>query len=137
MKKLSRFKLLAIIFWACTTTLSAQDYKDPQNMPVEPQNTDCHKLPETFQDLVEAIRLIKASRFGYQQDFKTTRRSGLMEASYYSCDFKSGYLIVRFDGQDHLYTQIPVEMWEQFRQTADIDGFYLNKIKPLAEITHE
>jgi len=114
----------------------AQDpqFKDPQNMKVAPQNTDCHDLPTQFASNEEAVKILNETRFYQDQSLRTTRRSGLMQARYLSCDFKTGYLIVRFDGDDTVYPDVKPELWEQLQQTSDIDGYYFKHIKPLAKI---
>lgn len=112
-------------------------YRDPQNMPVKPTNTDCQELPETFVDLSEALTALQNTRFHYDQKVKTTRTSGLMQARFVSCDFKTGFLLILYDGKDRIYPNIELQLWEQFQQTADIDGFYLEKIENLPTIANK
>ena len=69
-------------------------YRDPQNMPVKPINTDCQELPESFEDLSEALSAIQNTRFHYDQKLKTTRKSGLMQARFLSCDFQTGFSVI-------------------------------------------
>ena len=133
---LKSFTILSLWLATCFT-LSAQDYHDPQNMPVEPENTDCHKLPDTFENADQAVKVIEATRFNLSQDFKTTRRQGLMAASYHSCNFKTGYLVVKFDGEHQIFPDVPLETWEKFQGTSDIDGFYYKNIKTLSQIKDE
>ena len=109
--------------------------KDPQNIKLDPVNTDCHKLPETFRNVPEAMEVIENTRFYYDQSIRTTRRSGLMLARFVSCDFKTGYLIIRFDGIDQIYPDINKELWDQFQQTSDIDSFYFDNIQNLTKIS--
>jgi len=114
-----------------------QQLRDPQNMKVDPENTDCHILPKTFQSLTEALEAVENTRFYYDQSLKTTRRSGLMQARFVSCDFKTGYLVIRYDGSDQVYPDIDLELWEQFQQTPDIDGFYFDKIQNLPKVQNQ
>ena len=125
---------LCIVTSICYAQESNSDYDDPQNMRIEPENTDCHKLPETFESLQHAVALLEATRFNLDENFKTTRRSGLMRARFVSCDFKQGYLMVRYDGKDQIYPDIDTQLWEEFRSTADIDGYYFKKIAILPTI---
>jgi len=121
--------------------LEAQDkqaqYQDPQNMPVKPTNTDCQELPDSFVDLSEALISMENTRFHYDQKIKTTRRRGLMQARYVSCDFKTGYLIIQYDGQNQVYPNVDIQLWEDFQQTADIDGFYFKNIKDLPSVVNK
>jgi hypothetical protein len=111
-----------------------QQHPDPQNMKVAPENTDCHELPETFQSLSEALEAVENTRFYYDQSLKTTRRSGLMQARFVSCDFKTGYLVIKYDGTDQVYPEVGLELWEQFQKDPDIDGFYFDRIQNLPKI---
>ena len=134
MKKLSS---IVVLVWGILPVLSQDkdpQYQDPQNMKVTPENTDCHELPDAFTNLTEALPMLKATRFYYDQSLKSTRRSGLMRARFLSCDFKNGYLLIHFNGQDQVYPNVEVRLWEQFQQTADIDGFYYEYIENLPRI---
>lgn len=131
-----KFYILLIILLVFGSRLWAQEEKDPQNMPVKPENTDCQELGDNFHDLEGALTAIKRSRFYYEQKIRTTRKSGLMEASYYSCDFKSGYLIIRYDSAEQLYWPVDMTLWERFQKSPDIDGFYIKEIKDLTQITY-
>lgn len=111
-----------------------QQHPDPQNMKVTPENTDCHKLPESFQSMSEALEAIENTRFYYDQSLKTTRRSGLMQARFVSCDFKTGFLVIKYDGDDQVYPEVSLELWEQLQENPDIDGFYFDKIQNLPKI---
>ena len=115
-------------------TLSAQDYDDPQNMPVDPQNTNCAQHILEFETAAKTLELMKQTKWHLEQEIKTTRTSGLMNAFFGSCDFKTGVLMVEFDQQKHIYLNIPVAMWEQLKATDDIDGFYYKHIKKLPEL---
>jgi hypothetical protein len=134
MDRLLMFFLLIFGSLSAFSQESDPQYKDPQNMRVAPEHTDCHKLPKTFENLTEALPMLKATRFYYDQSLKTTRRSGLMRARFLSCDFKNGYLLIHFNGQDQVYPNVEVRLWEQFQQTADIDGFYYEYIENLPRI---
>ncbi len=109
-------------------------YQDPQNMPVKPANTDCQQLGHDFKDLSEGLSAIKNARFHFDQKIKTTRKSGLMQARFVSCDFKTGFLLILYNGEEEIYPNIELQLWDQFQQTADIDGFYFKHIKNLPNI---
>ncbi|GJM28650.1 MAG: hypothetical protein DHS20C17_12850 [Cyclobacteriaceae bacterium] len=118
--------------------LSAQEadpqFKDPQNIKIAPENTDCHTLPASFQSLSEATEKLENTRFYYDQRIRTTRKSGLMQARFVSCDFNTGYLIIKYNGNDMVYPDIKKELWEAFQQTPDIDGYYLKNIEHLNKL---
>ena len=85
----------------------------------------------------EAMTVLESTRFYYDQSIKTTRRSGLMRARFLSCDFKIGFLLIHYNGEDQVYPNVETKLWEQFQQTADIDGFYFKHIKQLPKIENE
>ena len=134
MFKLTILFLLFMISIAVYSQNNDPDVRDPQNMKVDPENTDCYKLPETFHSVPEAMDVIENTRFYLDQNFRTTRRSGLMQARFVSCDFKTGYLVIRYDGTDQVYPDIKLELWERFRKATDIDGFYFDNIQNLTRI---
>ena len=125
---------LCVITSVCYAQENSSDYDDPQNMKIEPEHTDCHKLPKTFESMEQAVTLLEATRFNLDENFKTTRKSGLMRARFVSCDFKQGYLMVHYDGKDQIYPNVEPQLWEEFRSTADIDGYYIKKIAILPTI---
>ncbi len=129
MRYLTTFLLLSSM-----TVAYGQDYDDPQNMPVEPQNTNCEKKLADFENKESALTALTTTKFHLEQEIKTTRKSGLMQAFYGSCDFKTGVLMVEFDQIKHVYMDVPLTMWEQFKSTDDIDGFYFKHIKNLPEL---
>ncbi len=125
------------MLWGIQAYAQHQDppVTDPQNMKVEPGNTDCHKLPDTLEDLTEALSAFENYRFYYDQSIKTTRRRGLMQARFLSCDFSTGYLVVRYDSVDQVFPQVSISLWKEFQATSDIDGFYFKRIEKLPKIT--
>jgi hypothetical protein len=130
--------LLGVLLWSTIIPVFGQHNepgeKDPQNIKIEPQYTDCHQMPNSFAQLSEALAAIDNTKFYLDESIRTTRKSGLMQARYVSCDFKTGYLLVRYDGIDQLYPGVEVELWQQFQGTSDIDGFYFQKIQKLPKI---
>ena len=52
-----------------------------------------------------------------------------MSARFYSCDGKSGYLVIKVDKKDIIYLEVPETKWKGLISSADINGFYDTEIK--------
>lgn len=95
------------------------------NYLVAPKFVDCDSLK--IEDLLidQATKSIRASKYRFDQSFRLTRKSGLQFAEFYSCDNESGYLIIKFDDQELLYTDVQKDNWNKFISSSDPEGFYL------------
>ncbi len=56
--------------------------------------TNCNKLPNTFKSYSQAITLVKSSKFKINESANTSKSTWVKSATYYSCDGKTGYLII-------------------------------------------
>ena len=95
------------------------------NYLVAPQATDCDSLKLEDLSLDQTKKMIRGSKFRFDQSFLLTRKSGLQLAEFYSCDNESGYLIIKFDDQELLYQGVQKEIWNKFISSSDPEGFYL------------
>ena len=107
------------------------------NYPVGPQSTNCDSLDITTLSLDEAISKIENSKFRFQQQFKISRTYGIMNARYYSCNGKSGYLIMLVDKKDLIYLEVPKSVWETLITSADINAFYKSEIEKCYELIQD
>ena len=95
------------------------------NYLVAPQYLDCDSLKIVDLPIDQVNSLIRTSKFRFDQSFRLTRNSGLQLAEFYSCDNESGYLIIKFDGQELLYTDVQKDSWDKLILSSDPEGFYL------------
>ncbi len=126
--------IILLCAWGCAGLVYGQDYDDPQNMSVDPQNTNCAQQLEEFTTTTKALEALSKTKFHLEQEIKTTRRSGLMQAFFGSCDFKTGILMVEYNSQKFIYMDVPVTMWDQLKSSDDIDGFYFKHIEKLPKL---
>jgi hypothetical protein len=105
--------------------LYAQDVE--HNYLVGPQFTDCDSLKFEGLSTEKAIELVRSVKFRYQQNFKLTRRTGFKGAEFYSCDLLSGILVIQFDNEQFLFTEVSKADWESLTSSPDPEGFYLDK----------
>ncbi len=120
--------LLILCFWVITCSPAWAQVS--HNYTVGPQNTNCDSLNLKDIDETEAMDLIRQSKFRFDQHFNIRRNSGLQAGYFYSCDNKSGFLIIRHDGKNHLFSRVPVEIWDELISSGDPDGVFEKKILP-------
>jgi hypothetical protein len=129
------FLLTGILTTVCTVApLFAQV---EHNYKVGPQSTNCDSLEIRAFSTDDAISIIKQSSFRYQQQFKISRTYGVMSASFFSCDGKLGYLIVKVEKKDYIYIDVPKSKWTGLISSADINGFYDEEINGNYEVITE
>jgi len=107
MKKL--LFLLLVIFISCT-------------------GQDCKDLPTDFESYKQITELVKKSSFKIKEQTDTSMSSWIASAHYYSCDGKSGYLIIKTKkGKEYIHFNISYQMWKGFKN-AESKGSYYNKV---------
>ncbi len=121
----NKYILILVISTMWVGQIMAQEVE--HNFLVGPQYTDCDSLD--FEDIKkgEAIEIIKASKFRYTQNFKLTRKQGLMGGNFYSCDNQTGFLIIIYENLDCLYFNISKDEWEALITSKDPEGYYLDQ----------
>jgi hypothetical protein len=116
---------MPFLFLVVMHGLYAQDVE--HNYLVGPQFTDCDSLKFEGLSTEKAIELVRSVKFRYQQNFKLTRRTGFKGAEFYSCDLLSGILVIQFDNEQFLFTEVSKADWESLTYYPDPEGFYLDK----------
>lgn len=129
------FVLAGILTAICTVVpLFAQV---EHNYKVGPKSTNCDSLEIRTLSLDDAISIIKQSSFRFQQQFKISRTYGVMNASFFSCDGKLGYLIIKVEKKDYIYFDVPKSKWADLISSEDINNFYNENIKGNYEVFRE
>jgi len=116
-----------VLFLLSSTSIYGQEIE--HNYLVGPQNTTCDSLPTSFYNEEEAINLVEQATFRSTEQFKINRNYGVRGGWYYSCDNKTGYLIILIDDHKHLFKMVPKESWEQLTQTTDFESFIINQLR--------
>jgi hypothetical protein len=91
--------------------------------------TECDKLPKNYSSYNEAIKIITAADFQIEETVNTSKSSWVRGASYYSCDGATGFFILKTDNQDYLYSGVPAEIWQGFKNAESFGNFYNHNIK--------
>ena len=91
--------------------------------------TDCTNLG-SFNSYYIAEQVIRSSDFAMKSTCSMASSSWLQKAEYYSCDEKTGYLIVfTKKGKSYLYENVPVGIWKDFKTTDSFGRFYNSELK--------
>lgn len=104
------------------------------NYQVGPQYTSCDSLKIQKLSTEQAIEQIRGTKFRVQQSFKLTRREGFKGGEFYSCDGNTGFLIIKFNESELLYTDVEKEIWKNLKTSQDPEGYFLKEKERLRNI---
>ena len=92
-------------------------------------NLSCNELPTPFNNYEQALSEIKTTEFSFEDSLDTSRSSFIESASFYSCDSKVGYLIIGIRNTEYIYQNVPISVWEEFKEADSFGSFYNSNIK--------
>lgn len=104
------------------------------NYLVGPKSTSCDSMNIDDLSKVEIIDLLPKETFRFDQSIKVYASQGFQGAKYYSCDGKTGFMVMKFDGKYKLYKEVGKDFWDQMTATTDPTGLYYSKLSELKEI---
>jgi len=90
---------------------------------------DCDQLPKSYSSYDDAVKTIKATHFKIQETVNTSKSSWVRGASYYSCGGSSGFFILKTDKQEYLYSGVPVDTWNGFKNAESFGSYFDYNIK--------
>ena len=137
-------KLIYLFFWSvlfsCSnlvekgqseTLVEIENKKDSIVENFEPTKTfyNCEELPSSFSSYEEALRKITNANFRYQDNISITSSSWIRSASYYSCDGNLGFFIIKTDKQYYIHRDLPISVWESFKNSTSFGSYYSYYIK--------
>jgi ABC-type glycerol-3-phosphate transport system substrate-binding protein len=91
--------------------------------------TDCNKLQANFSSYSEAVSKIKSTKFTLTDNVITLSSSWVRGASYYSCDKKIGYFIIKTVKRNYIYKDLPISIWYNFKNANSFGSYYNRNIK--------
>ena len=96
----------------------------------EKQNiSDCSEITTPFTTYDEAKNTVESVDFKYTDEIDTSKSSWIRSAKYYSCDGHVGYLVYTTDKKEYIHQEVPVEVWEDFKNADSFGKFYNANIK--------
>lgn len=94
------------------------------------QGQTCQQLPEIFSSYKQAFEMIKQADFKIEDSVDCSVSSWVKEASFYSCDGKTGYFILKTkNGNEYLHTGLPIKVWNEFKNASSFGSYYNRQIK--------
>ena len=99
------------------------------NYPVGPSKTGCDSLLLDGFSFEEALENIESTTFRFHQKFRNSRLSGVQAGQFYSCDGKSGFLLLTVDKRKIIHLDVPKTIWDNLIQSTDPDLLYREKIR--------
>ena len=93
------------------------------------ENTSCQNLPEIFENYEDAHSKIHKTKFYFIENLNTSKSSWIRGASYFSCDGKFGFLSIYTDKKEYIHQNVPIELWNSFKQAESFGRFYNKHIK--------
>lgn len=89
---------------------------------------NCDEISSQFNSYEQAINEIQNSRFEFQ-DATSKNSSWIKDANYYSCDMKTGFLIIETSKQEYIHKDVPIKVWEEFNNSSSLGKYYNQNIK--------
>jgi hypothetical protein len=90
---------------------------------------NCNKLPSTFKSYSQATTLVKAAKFKIIETANTSKSTWVKSATYYSCDGKTGYLIIMLKSKEYIHSNVPYSIWKSFKTASSHGKYYDNNIR--------
>lgn len=90
---------------------------------------DCESLSQHFTSYSQAVYIVEHYSFKFSESVNTSSSSWVQSAHYYSCDGYTGYLVLYAKGQAYIHQNVPVDLWNEFKNAVSFGGFYNENIK--------
>ncbi len=90
---------------------------------------DCNKLSNGFSSYEQATKLILNSTFAFTDNADVSDSSWITSAKYYSCDNKTGFLVLKTSKKTYIHQNVPKTVWQNFIKAESKGSFYSKNIK--------
>ncbi|MCG8307854.1 MAG: hypothetical protein MI975_10730 [Cytophagales bacterium] len=116
--------LLILAIFSCLSfdPVRAQDVE--HNYSVGPGVVTCDSLKLDGSSTEKPIDQVRSAKFRFKQEFKLTRKQGLQMGQFYSCDHSTGYLIIKYNGKQTLYSDVGKKFWDELITSGDPENFF-------------
>jgi len=100
------------------------------NLSAFGQSYNCSNLPKKYNSYDSAIKIIQSASFEYKDYTNNFKSSWINSIAYYSCDNKSGYLIIlAHNGKSYIHQKVPINLWQGLKSAKSKGSYYSNNIK--------
>ena len=90
---------------------------------------NCNELNGSFSSYSGVIKKINSTRFTLKDNANTSRSSWVIGASYYSCDKKFGYFLIKTKKRNYIYKDLPINIWFSFKNASSFGSYFDKNIK--------
>ncbi|MDH7459891.1 KTSC domain-containing protein [Chitinophagaceae bacterium 26-R-25] len=90
---------------------------------------NCKSIPSVFNSYEQAKQIVTAASFPFRQTIMTTKSSWIREATYYSCDGKTGFFLFKTNNQTYIHQDVPLTIWKGFVAADSYGSFYDHYLK--------
>ena len=111
--------LISVFILPITTSLTADTGKDD----------GCEKALNHIADKAAAIEYLTHQEFAFTESFETMSVRGIQHATFFSCDKKTGYLLVETHEEAEVYKNVPMDTWQEFSFANSVESYYKYHIK--------
>jgi hypothetical protein len=89
----------------------------------------CKELPTNFSSYSEAVKKVKNADFLIKESINTSKSSWIRGLSYYSCDGKNGFLIMKTDKKEYIHENVPFQIWTDLKKASSFGSSYNEKVR--------
>lgn len=91
---------------------------------------NCKDIPSSFASYTQAEKTIRRTEFVYVDQISIPESSWIKGATYYSCDGKIGFFLIKTDkGKSYLFQGMSIAVWRDFKAAKSHGVFYNEKIR--------
>lgn len=90
---------------------------------------DCNTIQNDFDSYKSALKTIKSSNFQISENCDTSKSSWIYNAEYFSCNKKTGFLLIKTKSKTYIHKEVPIEKWNEFKKGESFGKYYNKNIK--------
>lgn len=90
------------------------------------QNSESQPILHTYE---EVGQYLNSESFDIDETTDTSESEWITSARYQSKDGQTGFLTLGMKGKDYYFDDVPINIWEEFKEAESKGKFYHKKIK--------
>lgn len=90
---------------------------------------DCKVLKNNFDTYESALKIIKSSDFKIYENCDTSKSTWIYNAEYFSCNKKTGFLLIKTKLKTYIHKEVPIGKWNEFKRAKSFGSYYNRNIK--------
>lgn len=87
------------------------------------------EIPATFSNYEHALNTVEKGSFAIDETTDTSESDWITSAHYVSNDGKKGILVLGMKEKEYIFADIPLQVWEDFKNAESKGKFYHTRIK--------